>query len=196
MFALGLGMTSCSPRHWQLPAFGNLAFTTYKAYETFKGKGVKAAQKLAESNAVIARNLEMSVMEVSMATHPDVVLETTDLANRTRRNAISSKDMALGTNKSRNVQATLAGEAGAAPEQVRDRIDSLSKSAKAAAKGSEQVVKTKLKFSTTEYAIRGFACAMSLAMLIIACIAGSQAWEEMGLVERIQTVLALVIQAC
>lgn len=173
-----------------------MAFTTYKAYETFKGKGVKTAQKLAESNAVIARNLEMSVMEISMATHPDVVLDTTDLANRTRRNAISSKDMALGTNKSRNVQAALAGEAGAAPEQVRDRVESLSKSAKAAEKGSGQAVKTKLKFSTTEYVIRGFACAMSLAMLIIACIAASQAWEEMGLVERIQTVLTLVIQAC
>ncbi|KAH7413881.1 hypothetical protein DE146DRAFT_731458 [Phaeosphaeria sp. MPI-PUGE-AT-0046c] len=220
MFALGLGMTAWyvweSWDAWgswlkdpnsltkvqkarlvigSFQAFGNLAFTTYKAYETFKGKGVKTAQKVIESNAVIARNLEMSVMEISMATHPDIILETTDLANRTRRNAISSKDMALGTNRSRNVQAALAGEAGAAPEKVLDRADSMSKSGKAGKK-SEQAFKTKSKFSTTEYAIRGFACAMSLAMLIIACIAAAQAWEEMGLVERIQTVLTLVIQAC
>lgn len=173
-----------------------MAFTTYKAYETFKGKGAKTAQKLVESNAVIARNLEMSVMEISMATHPDIVLDTTDLANRTRRNAISSKDMALGTKKSKDIQTALAGEAGTAPERVRDRVESLSKSAKAAEKGSEQAVKTKLKFSTTEYRIRLFACAMSLCMLIVACIAASEAWEEMGLVERIQTVLTLVIQAC
>ncbi|KAH9222611.1 hypothetical protein DL95DRAFT_380942 [Leptodontidium sp. 2 PMI_412] len=178
MFALGLGMTAWyvweSWDTWgswlkdpnsltklqkarlvigSFQAFGNLAFTTYKAYETFKGKGAKTAQKLVESNAVIARKMEMSVMEISMATHPDIVLDTTDLANRTRRNAISSKDMALGTNKSRNVQAALAGEAGAAPEQVRDRVESLSKSGKAAVKGQEQAVKTKLKFSTQEYRI-------------------------------------------
>jgi len=177
-------------------AFGNLAFTTYKAYKMFKGKGVKTAQKLTESNAVVAQKLEVSIMEISMATHPDVVLDTTNLANRTHCNAISPKDMALGTNKLRNVQAALAGEAGAAPEQVLDQVKSMSKSAKAAEKGSEQAVKTKLKFSTKEYMIRGFACAMSLAMLIIACIAASEAWEEMGLVKRIQMVLTLVIQAC
>jgi hypothetical protein len=173
-----------------LQAFGNLAFTACKAYETYKGQGAMTAQKVVESNAVVARNLELSVMEISMATHPDVVLDTTDLANRCRRNAISSKNMAIGTNKSKNVQSALAGEAGAAPKLVRDRLETMVKP-----KVSSVAAKPP-RFSTTEYVIRGFACAMSLAILVIACIAAAESWAEMGLVERIQTVLTLVIQAC
>lgn len=143
-----------------------------------------------ESNAVIARNLEMSVMKISMASHPNVVLDTTDLANRCRRNAVSSKNMALGTNKSRNVQAALAGEAGAAPVPVvRNGVERMGEP-------RALVVTKPPRFSTTEYVIRGFACAMALAILIIACIAAAETWEDMGLVERIQTVLTLVIQAC
>jgi hypothetical protein len=98
--------------------------------------------------------------------------------------------MAIGTNKSKNVQSALAGEAGAAPKLVRDRLETMVKP-----KVSSVAAKPP-RFSTTEYVIRGFACAMSLAILIIACIAAAESWEEMGLVERIQTVLTLVIQAC
>ncbi|KAF4339123.1 ubiA prenyltransferase family domain protein [Fusarium beomiforme] len=160
-------------------AFASLVFSTYKAFELFRGKEMQTARSLAESTALNARQLELSVMKISMTTHPDVVLDTTDLAQRTRRNAITSKDMALGTKRSRSVMSALAGEDRT--QDVPSKAETLSRSEKTAEKGWAQSLKSKLNLTLQK---------QRYAYSAVPCQRPCSSWRAS------HTLLSLTIQLC
>ncbi|KAL7946860.1 hypothetical protein V8C42DRAFT_364147 [Trichoderma barbatum] len=176
-----------------LQAFGGLVFSTYKSVQLAKGWDPGNVSKVGELTHSASLNLEMAVVSRSMHMHPDIVLEQTDFAKRARRNAVASRDLALGTKKARSIQAAMLPDS-VKPKLWKDRIISFKDSAKSRIKGWGQAIKARCKFNMTETFLRGFSAAMSLTMLVLSCITAAQLWADQELGERFMAVFNLVVQ--
>ena len=174
-------------------ALGGLVFTAYKSLQIFKGWDPKNMTRTGELTHTVAAQLEMATIPRSMHLHPDAVLESTDFATRARRNAITSKALALGSEKSESMVDAMLPDAQR-PMSWKDRAVNLKNSAKNKVKGWGQAIQAKSRFNVTETILRGVCVGFSATMLVLACITAGQLWVDQSPVERILGVINLLVQ--